>query len=86
MVSKDNWKSRYEAKNAPKKKTAKAEPKLSKTKFIKKLREQNPSISDREIKKALKAAGYPTGCVVAALFLLSLPVGGLVWGAVEVLW
>lgn len=69
-------------KSAPKSRTTQ-----SKTKFIKQLRKNNPSISDSDVKKALKKAGYSVGCGVVALVILSTPVGwvayelaGMVWG------
>lgn len=62
------WQARQQPASAPTK-VSKAKPELSKNKFTKNLRTQNPSISDAQIKKALKKAGYSVGCLsVLALF------------------
>lgn len=83
---------RYDERNepapAPKKKSkpkkTKAKPTLSKKKFIANLRKKNPTISDGQIKTALRKAGYPTGCAVIAILLLATPVGGAIWGGYEI--
>jgi hypothetical protein len=67
----------------PKKTKAKPTPKISKSKFIRNLKEKNPTISDAAVKKALKKAGYG-GCAVVALFMLTA-FGGILWGAVEII-
>lgn len=69
-------------KKAPTKKRGKTKPKKSKASFIRKLRADNPSISDAQIKKALKKAGY-SSCLVLAIVLAS-PLAGLVWGGIEI--
>lgn len=75
----------YDArKTPPAAKPKKAKPALSKSKFIASLRAGNPSISDSQIKKAVKKAGYNTGlCGVVLLGLLAVPAGGI-YGLVEV--
>lgn len=59
-------------------------PKVPKATFIRNLKKKNPTISDSKIKKALREAGYPTGCGVIALLTLTTPVGGMIWGGVEI--
>ena len=66
-----------------KKKSKRQKPKLSKQKFIANLRSKNPSISDYDIKKALKKAGYPVGCAIIAILTLTLSTSGVIWGTIE---
>lgn len=79
----ERTKSRPEPK-APKAKKVKKKPSKSKSAFIRDLRKKNPSISDAQIKTALRKAGYSVGCLGVAILILSTPVGGLAWGAYEI--
>jgi hypothetical protein len=71
-------------KTETKKKKTETKPKISKAKFVKQLRRDNPTISDAQVKKKLKAAGYKVGCGVVAIALISSPVGGVIWAGYEV--
>lgn len=81
--------SAYQARNAvnsappTKKKSSKPQPEMSKNKFIKQLRKANPTISDSDIKRALKKAGYSVGCL-SAIVILAGSAGMLCWGGYEI--